>query len=153
MRNPRKWLRLLTGQANGRAIIAELTRRLCARMTARASTALERLFGQSTPGGAVRRIALELERKGVQTSLMYGPLDEGLDELEIHFGPHGSRLGKLRNVTAKVVGKVDHALFSHAARDAVMAQFDLFLRESVLSARRETVAPNPRLRVAEAQQP
>ncbi|MFM0158318.1 esterase [Paraburkholderia sediminicola] len=153
MRNPRKWLRLLTGQVNGRAITAELTRRLCARITARASTAVERLFGQSTPGGAVRRIALELERKGVQTSLMYGPLDEGLDELEIHFGPNGSQLGKLRNITAKVVGKVDHALFSRAARDAVMAQFDVFLRERVLSPRRETVAPNPGLRVAEVPQP
>ncbi|MFM0024679.1 alpha/beta hydrolase [Paraburkholderia madseniana] len=153
MRNPRKWLRLLTGQANGRAIIAELTRRLCARITARVSTALERLFGQSTPGGSVRRIALELERKGVRTALMYGPLDEGLDELEIHFGPNGSQLGKLRNVSAKVVGKVDHALFSRAARDAVMAQFDAFLRESVLGARRETGAPNPRLRVAEVPQP
>jgi pimeloyl-ACP methyl ester carboxylesterase len=153
MRNPRKWLRLLTGQVNGRAITAELTRRLCARITARASTAFERLVGQSMPGGAVRRIALELERKGVQTSLMYGPLDEGLDELEIHFGPNGSQLGKLRNITAKVVGKVDHALFSRAARDAVMAQFDVFLRERVLSTRRETVAPNPGLRVAEVPQP
>ena len=153
MRNPRKWLRLLTGQANGRAIIAELTRRLCARITARVSTALERLFGQSTPGGSVRGIALELERKGVRTALMYGPLDEGLDELGIHFGPNGSQLGKLRNVSAKVVGKVDHALFSRAARDAVMAQFDAFLRESVLGARRETVAPNPRLHVAEVPQP
>ncbi|WP_408303193.1 alpha/beta hydrolase [Paraburkholderia sediminicola] len=153
MRNPRKWLRLLTGQANGRAIATELARRLWARIAARASTALERLFGQSTPGGAVRRIALELERKGVQTALMYGPLDEGLDELEIHFGPNGSQLGKLRNVTANVVGKVDHALFSHAARDAVMAQFDLFLRDRVLGARREVVTPNLRLRVAQARQP
>lgn len=153
MRNPRKWLRLLTGRANGRAITAELARRLCARIVARASTALERLFGLSTAGGVARRIALELERKSVQTALMYGPLDEGLDELAIHFGPGGSQLGKLRNITAKVVGKVDHALFSRAARDAVMMQFDVFLRERVLGTRRETVAPNPGLRVVEVPQP
>ena len=153
LRNPRKWLRLLTGQAKGRAITAELARRLCARIVARASRALERLFGLSTPGGTVRRIALELERKGVQTSLMFGPLDEGLEELAIHFGPNGSQLGTLRNITAKVVGKVDHALFSRAARDAVMAQFDMFLRERVLSRRREAVAPNPGLRVVDVPQP
>ncbi|HYS68369.1 MAG TPA: alpha/beta hydrolase family protein [Paraburkholderia sp.] len=150
MRNPRKWLRLLTGQANGRAITAELARRLCARIVARASTAFERLLGLPTPGGAIRRLAFELERKGVQTTLLYGPLDEGLDELEIHFGSNGNQLGKLKNVTAKVVGKVDHALFSRAARDAVMAQFDVFLRERVLNARRDAVAPGPGLRVARA---
>jgi pimeloyl-ACP methyl ester carboxylesterase len=152
MRNPRKWLRLLTGRANGRAIMTELARRLCARLSVRASTAIERLLGRPTAGGAIRRLALELERKGVQTSLMYGPLDEGLDELAIHFGPNGNQLGKLKNVNAKVVGKVDHALFSHAARDAVMAQFELFLRERVLGARPDAVAPKSGLRVAQARQ-
>jgi pimeloyl-ACP methyl ester carboxylesterase len=152
MRNPRKWLRLLTGRTNGRAIVAELGRRLCARIGVRASTAIEGLLGRPTAGGAIRRLALELERKGVQTSLMYGPFDEGLDELAIHFGPNGNQLAKLKNVSAKVVGKVDHALFSHAARDAVMAQFELFLREKVLETRPETVASKPNLRVVHARQ-
>ncbi|MFL9906446.1 serine aminopeptidase domain-containing protein [Paraburkholderia sp. RL17-337-BIB-A] len=150
MRNPRKWLRLLTGRAHGRAIVTELARRLCARISVRVSTAIEHLLGRPMAGGAIRRLALELERKGVQTALMYGPLDEGLDELAIHFGPNGSQLAKLKNVNAKVVGKVDHALFSHAARDAVMAQFDLFLRERVLGARPDAVASKSGLRVAQA---
>lgn len=137
IRNPRKWLRLLTGRANGTAITTELVRRVAVRIGVRVSVAFEHLLGRSTPCGSIRRLALELDRKGVQTSLIYGPLDEGLDELEIHFGRHGNELGKLKNVSAKVVGKVDHALFSQVAREAVMAQFELFLREKVLSGRRQ----------------
>lgn len=151
MRNPRKWLRLLTGQAKGRAITAELTRRLIARIAARTGAVLERLLGPRTPGGAVRKLVLELERKGVHTSFMYGPLDEGLEQLEIHFGPLGNQLNKLKHVCTAVVGTVDHALFSSAARDAVMARFEVFLRERVLSGRREAVTPNLGLRVAPAQ--
>lgn len=153
MRNPRKWLRLLTGRANGAAITTELVRRLYARLSVRMSMMFESLLGQPTPGGAIHRLMLELERKGVQTSLMYGPFDEGLDELEIHFGPQGNQLSKLKNVGVKIVGNVDHALFLHAARDAVMAQFEQFLRERVMNTRREATPPKANLGVVEAQRP
>lgn len=148
MRNPRKWLRLLTGQANGRMIAIELARRLGARVSARAGTALEWLLGQRTPGGIVRRLVRELERKGVQTTLIYGSLDEGLDALEIHFGPRGNRLARLKNVDVELVGKVDHALFSQSARNVVMARFEQFLRERVLNAGRSVAVPDRGLRVA-----
>ena len=92
MRNPRKWVRLLSGQANARAITLELARRLSARVAARAGAVLEAWLGARTPGGAIRRLMFELERKAVQTALLYGPLDEGLDELDIHFGPDGTLL-------------------------------------------------------------
>ncbi|MGF6772176.1 pimeloyl-ACP methyl ester carboxylesterase [Paraburkholderia sp. GAS199] len=153
IRNPRKWLRLLTGRANGTAITAEFVRRMIVRAGVRVNAAVEYLMGQSTPRGAIRRLALELDRKGVQTSLMYGPLDEGRDELEMYFGRDGNELGKLKNVDAKVIAKVDHALFSQVARDAIMLQFEQFLRERVLSARRETVVQTAGLCVAEVQQP
>ncbi|ASW00429.1 serine aminopeptidase domain-containing protein [Paraburkholderia aromaticivorans] len=150
MRNPRKWLRLLSGEANGRMIATELARRLGTRMAARAGRAFEWLLGQRTPGGMVRALMRELERKGVQTTLIYGSLDEGLDALEIHFGPRGNRLSKLKHIDVKLVGKVDHALFSQSARHAVMAQFEQFLRERMLKARRSAAAPQRELRVARA---
>ncbi|WP_409076982.1 serine aminopeptidase domain-containing protein [Paraburkholderia sp. FT54] len=151
MRNPRKWLRLLTGQANGRMIAIELARRLGARISARAGTALEWLLGQRTPGGVVRGLMRDLERKGVQTSLLYGSLDEGLDALEIHFGPRGNRLSTLKNIDVTLIGKVDHALFSRTARNMVMAQFEQFLRERVLNPRHSPAVPERSLRVAHAQ--
>ncbi|WP_027213794.1 serine aminopeptidase domain-containing protein [Burkholderia sp. WSM2232] len=140
MRNPRKWLRLLTGQANARAISLELARRLSARFAARAGAVLEGLLGERMPGGAIRRLAFELERKGVQTALLYGTLDEGLDELDIHFGPDGNRLRERGNILVKQIARVDHALFSRCAREAMMAHFERFLRERVLGAHSDSAS-------------
>ncbi|MGF6601490.1 pimeloyl-ACP methyl ester carboxylesterase [Paraburkholderia sp. GAS448] len=143
IRNPEKWLRLLTGRANGRAIAVELGRRWYVRLTSLASRPFEGWFGVNTSTGAIRQLIMDLERKGVQTSLVYGPLDAGLDELAIRFGPNGSELGKLTNVTAKILARVDHALFSHTARDVVMAHFEEFLRERILDAGRTGVLRAP----------
>ncbi|SEB18894.1 Serine aminopeptidase, S33 [Paraburkholderia sartisoli] len=139
IRNPRKWLRLLTGRANGRAIAVELGRRWYVRLTSLASTPFEGRLGVNTSTGAIRQLLMDLERRGVQTSLVYGPVDAGLDELAIRFGPNGSELGKLTNVTAKILEKVDHSLFSRTARDVVMAHFEEFLRERTLDAGRADV--------------
>jgi pimeloyl-ACP methyl ester carboxylesterase len=145
IRNPHKWFRLLTGQTSGRAIAVKLARRWYVRLTSLASTPFEGRFGVNTSTGAIRQLIMDLERKGVQTSLVYGSLDAGRDELEICFGPNGSELGKLTNVTAKILKRVDHALFSHTARDVVMAHFEEFLRERILDAGRAGVlrAPAP----------
>ncbi|WP_329606770.1 serine aminopeptidase domain-containing protein [Paraburkholderia polaris] len=132
IRDLRKWCGLLTGQANGMTIFLELGRRWCARVIARTSGPFERCIGFTTSTGAIRRLVKGLEHKDVQTSLVYGSLDAGLDELAIHFGPNGSELGELTNVTAKVLERVDHALFSRSAREAVMSHFEQFLRERIL---------------------
>jgi hypothetical protein len=139
IRNPHKWLRLLTGQANGRAIAVELARRWYVRLTSLASRPFEGRFGVNTSTGAIRQLIMDLERKGVQTSLVYGSLDTGLDELAIRFGPKGSELGKLTNVTVNILKRMDHALFSRTAREVVMAHFEEFLRERTLAAGRADV--------------
>ncbi|MFM0631884.1 hypothetical protein [Paraburkholderia xenovorans] len=61
---------------------------------------------------------------------MYGSLDEGLDALEIYFGPRGNRLGKLKNIDVKLIGKLDQ-----------------FLRERVLNTRCSPTLPDRGLRV------
>lgn len=134
IRDLRKWSRLLKGQANGTTIFLELVRRRCVRILARASDPFERYIGFATSTGAIRRLVKGLEHKGVQTSLIYGSLDAGLEELTIHFGPKGSQLGGLTKVTTKVLERTDHALFSRSAREAVLDQFDQFLRERILVA-------------------
>lgn len=139
LRDPRKWARLLAGRANGVAIAVELARRGYARFAARASALLEWLPGLKTSTGAIRKLAMGLERKGVQTSLVYGPFDVGLEALATHFGRDGHKLVKLTGITSDVVQKIDHALFSHAAREAVMAQFERFLRERIIDVKRDTV--------------
>ncbi|MDE1182614.1 alpha/beta fold hydrolase [Paraburkholderia sp.] len=135
MRDPRKWLRLLGDRTRGAKIAAAVSRRMLARVTARAASPFERLLGVQTSSGAIRKLAAQLERKGVQTALLYGSDDVGLDELEIHFGQNGSELSKLSKVTVEAVDSLDHALFSYAARDTVMRYFERFMRERVLSVR------------------
>jgi len=134
MRSPRKWLRLLTGRTDGLAKVMELACRWNVRLTSLAGSPFEGRFGINTSTGEIRRFMRDLERKGVQTSLVYGSLDGGRDELEIHFGPRGRQLEKLTNVTVEILKGVDHALFSRTARNAVMAHFEEFLRERVLDA-------------------
>ncbi|TDN61293.1 alpha-beta hydrolase superfamily lysophospholipase [Paraburkholderia sp. BL10I2N1] len=139
IRNPHKWLRLLTGRANGRAIAVELGRRWYVRLTSLAGSAFEGWLGLHTSTGAIRQLLRDLDRKGVRTSLVYGALDAGLDELAIRFGPNGSELGKLTNVTATILARVDHSLFSRTARDVVMAHFEEFVHERTLDAGRADV--------------
>lgn len=134
IRDLRKWIRLLTGRANGMTIFAELVRRRCARVLARLSGPFERRIGFATSTGSIRRLMAGLEHKGVQTSLIYGSLDSGLEELTIHFGATGSELGALTNVTTKVLDRVDHALFSRTARETVINQFEQFLHDRILDA-------------------
>ncbi len=133
IRTPQKWFRLLTGQANGRAKALELARRCYVRLISLARSPFEGRFGVNASTGAIRQLMIDLERKGVQTSLVYGSLDGGRDELEIHFGANGSELQKLTKVKAQILRRVDHALFSQTARDVVMSHFDEFLRERVLA--------------------
>jgi pimeloyl-ACP methyl ester carboxylesterase len=134
IRSPRKWLRLLTGRADGLAKVMELARRWSVRLTSLATSPFEGRFGVNTSTGQIRQLIMDLGRKSVQTSLVYGSLDTGRDELEIHFGPSGRQLEKLTNVTVEIFKELDHALFSHTARNVVMTHFEEFLRERVLDA-------------------
>ena len=136
VRSPRKWLRLLTWRANGRAIALELARRWSVRLTSLASRPFDGILGVNPSTGAIRRLLMDLERKGVQTSLVYGSSDVGLEELEIRFGRNGNALGKLTNITVKVLENVDHSLFSRSAREIVMAHFEEYLRGRALGASR-----------------
>ncbi|WP_322042754.1 esterase [Paraburkholderia sp. J67] len=142
---PYKWMRLLTGRSNGRAIAIELARRGFVRLSALASSRFGRRLDVKTSTGAIRQLLMNLERKRVRTSLVYGSLDAGLDELASHFGRNGSDLETLMNVKVKILDDVDHALFSRGAREVVMAHFEGFLREKMPDTVRvdvpDTVAP------------
>ena len=84
----------------------------------------------------------------MQTSLVYGALDVGLDQLAIHFGQSGAKLRKVTGITTDVVEHVDHALFSSAAREAVFSRCEQFVRERIirvpLHAAAQTKSTKPR---------
>jgi len=123
-RSPRKWLRLLTGRSHGRAIALGMARRGFVRLSSLVSARIDGAFGIKLTTSAIRGLLMDLERKGVRTSLVYGGVDVGLDELQSRFGRNGSALHRLTNVSVKVHEHIDHSLFSHSARETVMALFE-----------------------------
>ncbi|WP_227746939.1 alpha/beta hydrolase family protein [Paraburkholderia franconis] len=131
MRSLAKWRRLLTGKSDAGTIASHVASRIGQRLAVALAAPFERIFGLRTQAGAVRRLAAGLARKNVQTALVYGAMDAGLDELGLHFGPHGSELTKLARTSVTIIDRLDHALFSTAARDATMNLFEQFLRERI----------------------
>lgn len=124
VRNPRKWLLLLTGRSDLRRIAVSLIRRWYER-------------------SAVRRLLADLERRDVRTSLVYGPLDAGLDEL-----PKAGYLGTYKNVTMTVLEQLDHSLYSRTARDVVSNYVEAFLHERTFPVGRANVPDHQSARTA-----
>ncbi|MEM5386898.1 alpha/beta hydrolase [Paraburkholderia phymatum] len=137
LRSIAKWRRLLTGKSDAGTIASHIASHVASRIGQRLAVALaaplERVFGLRTQAGEVRRLAAGLARKDVRTALVYGAMDAGLDELALHFGPRGSELTKLARTSVTIIDRLDHALFSTAARDATMNLFEQFLRERILA--------------------
>lgn len=115
VRDPRKWLLLLTGRSDLRRIAVSLVRRWCER-------------------SSVRRLLMALEKRHVPTSLVYGPLDAGLDEV-----PKASYFEELEYVTATVLEQLDHSLYSRTARNVVSNYVEAFLLERAFEAGRPNV--------------
>jgi len=80
--------------------------------------------GDGRLADATRRLLVDLDRKDVRASPVYGSNDVGLDERECHFGRNGSAFRKPSNVTVKALENVDHSLFSRGARETVLALFE-----------------------------
>jgi len=127
----KKWQRLLTGKSNPLTIASHLVGRIGQRLAARLAGTLERVPGIRTQAGEIRRLAAGLGRKQVQTALVYGAMDVGLDELSAYFGAGGADLKTLAHASVTIVDKLDHALFSTASREAVMSTFEQFLHERI----------------------
>ncbi|SEI53206.1 alpha/beta hydrolase family protein [Paraburkholderia diazotrophica] len=131
MRSLAKWRRLLTGKSDAGTIASHVASRIGQRLAVALAAPLERVFGLRTQAGDVRRLAAGLARKNARTALVYGAMDAGLDDLGLHFGPRGSELTKLARTSVTIIDRLDHALFSTAARDATVNLFEQFLREQI----------------------
>jgi len=126
----RKWIEALQGRANPLRALRAVTQRGWRFARARASDLLLRL----APRGAaardtnpMRALMHGLDAKGVQVRLVYGEFDVGLEELKIHFGTLGSALRRLPSIRVLLLPKLDHALFTGVAREAVMRDTEAWL--------------------------
>ncbi|MFP3564350.1 serine aminopeptidase domain-containing protein [Paraburkholderia sp. SIMBA_030] len=135
-----KWSRALQGQSHPLRIASVLGWRLARRCWLATIGWLEHRTGWPLTRNEVRDIVRTLHTKGVQMRLAYGEFDVGLDEARVQFG---ARLGALQHypgVRAVTLPKLDHALFTRPARDAVMADAEKWLFADVIRAAVPAVA-------------
>ena len=130
MRQPRKWLRVVRGQAGGLPVARELAARFAARLAAALADRIERICGLQLGSKDVRRLFTALHARGVDTRLLYGVLDEGVEELERYFGVHGGRLRRFGRIGVAFCERTDHAILSARAQENVMSYFEDFFRGS-----------------------
>ncbi|MFP3602060.1 serine aminopeptidase domain-containing protein [Paraburkholderia sp. SIMBA_053] len=159
MCEPRKWLRVVKGQTGGWPVARELATRVAALLRATLADRIERITGLQLGANEERRPFAALNARGVETRLLYGVLDEGVEELEKYFGVRGIRLQRLNRVRVVFCERTDHAILSASAQENVMSHFEDFYRsqfgEQSAAARLEageTVAKHcsgPRTRAAQ----
>ncbi|MGY6258304.1 serine aminopeptidase domain-containing protein [Paraburkholderia caledonica] len=159
MCEPRKWLRVVKGQTGGWPVARELATRVAGLLRATLADRIERITGLQLGANEERRPFAALDARGVETRLLYGVLDEGVEELEKYFGVRGIRLQRLNRVRVVFCERTDHAILSASAQENVMSHFEDFYRsqfgEQSAAARLEageTVAKHcsgPRTRAAQ----
>jgi len=128
MCEPRKWLRVVKGQTGGWPVARELAARCASRLRATLADRIERITGLELGASEERRPFAALDARGVPTRLLYGVLDDGVEELEKYFGVRGARLRRLRRVKVSFREHMDHAILSASAQENVMSYFEDFYR-------------------------
>ncbi|MEA3131923.1 MAG: hypothetical protein QOF46_3718 [Paraburkholderia sp.] len=130
MCQPRKWLRVMRGQSGGLPVARELAARFAARFGATLADRIERISGVQLGPKDVRRLFTALHARGVDTRLVYGVLDEGVEELERYFGARGGRLRRYGRIDVVFRERTDHAILSSRAQENVMSSFEEFFHRT-----------------------
>jgi dienelactone hydrolase len=132
MLRAQKWSQVLRGEVGLRPVLRTLYRYAIDTVVSNATA----WAGDANPSTAnksacARRRMKDLDARGVRVRLLFSPLDRGLDEFRLHFGPGGRRLNKLLHASAMVVPDMDHEVLNPAARQRVAALCETFFRQAL----------------------
>ncbi|WP_434106404.1 serine aminopeptidase domain-containing protein [Paraburkholderia caffeinilytica] len=130
MCQPRKWLRVVRGQTGGMPVARELAARFAARLGTALADRVERISGVQLGSRDEQCLFTALHARGVDTRLLYGVLDEGVEELERYFGVRGRRLRRFGRIGVAFCERTDHAILSARAQENVMSYFEDFFRST-----------------------
>jgi alpha-beta hydrolase superfamily lysophospholipase len=126
-----RWKRIFNGERSIMPIVRLMTGQVVIRVRARLADIFSAPSEQknaderaSDPRGVVNT----LNKKGVQTLLVYGAFDSGLDIINAHFGKMGARLSRFPKVRPAIFDDIDHALFSPLAAEKVTALAASFVK-------------------------
>ncbi|CAG9250573.1 Serine aminopeptidase, S33 [Paraburkholderia unamae] len=116
-----KWKKVLRGETSLLRVASGLAQRFARSLTRRAADFVDAATGWSFAPSEARSLMQRIHAKGAEVRLVYGEYDLGLDELKVQFGAKVSGLRAFTRVHAATLPKLDHALFTQAAREAAMA--------------------------------
>ena len=136
MMQPRKWLRVVKGQTGGLRVARELATRFAARLGETLADRIERVCGIEMGARDERRLFAAVQAQGGETHLVYGVLDEGVEELERCFGVRGARLRRFGSVRVAFCAHTDHAILSSSAQENVMSYVEQVYRGGFSEMRR-----------------
>ncbi|MEX3809928.1 alpha/beta fold hydrolase [Paraburkholderia sp. BR13439] len=121
MKQPGKWLRVLKGKTGGWGLVRELVVRQLAKTGETLADRIERLCGLELGARDERHLFANLDARGVDTHLVFGVLDEGVEELERYFGARGTRLARFTRIHVAFCKHTDHAILSSVAQENIMS--------------------------------
>ncbi|RAS04204.1 hypothetical protein C7415_110117 [Cupriavidus alkaliphilus] len=119
------WQRMLHGQVRIGPLAAAMARHAYRHATERVAFRLTRLRGDEDLASATayaRAAMRSLNERGVQTDMLYGSADMGLDEAQLRFGRDLEALAAFTHITVHRHGCMDHALFLAGGRQVFCDQ-------------------------------
>ncbi|KFG98973.1 alpha/beta hydrolase [Burkholderia paludis] len=119
LRSVDKWRRLLSEGRDLRPVLRALARFVVDSATVPVRNLAERIGrgpGKDTPRGLLRDMSL----RGIQTHLIYGTFDAGVDVIVRNFGPVSGAFAHLPNVSVDMQDTLDHSLHGAAAAQYVI---------------------------------
>ncbi|MCG5075699.1 alpha/beta hydrolase [Paraburkholderia tagetis] len=129
-----KWKRALRGRtdSNPLRIASVLAKRSLRHAVFALAHAIERKTGRALVANEARTLLRSIDAKKVQLRLVYGEFDSGLEEARLQLGASFAALRAVANVRALTLPGLDHALFTREARNAVMDDFEGWLRAGLI---------------------
>jgi alpha/beta superfamily hydrolase len=127
---PSKWWLVLSGKRGFRPILKAFVRHAAARIHSQVThaTGATTFFSGDKALTHPHGVVSALERRGVRTYLLYGGEDEGLDQLNGHFGRHGKRLARNKAIKISIHDDIDHALYDPRGLEHAISLAEGFIR-------------------------
>lgn len=119
-RSKETWLRLVRGDVNLHIVIATLATRFAEAVAIRLHRAVTRARGAETLVEKTRRMLGAVAARGARTAFFFNREDEGLDEMEVHFGREGRALADVPGVNIMIIDDGDHIFSIKSSRDGLL---------------------------------
>jgi pimeloyl-ACP methyl ester carboxylesterase len=116
---PEVWSKLMRGQVNVSGIALKLVDRVRRRSLSRVAS-VGRFIRHGTSDTEVARTFKALDARGVQTLLVYGSNDGGLDTIAEHLGPEANDMKRRKGFACVILEGADHTFTERAKREVLI---------------------------------